>query len=121
MKGGAVGHNFERGTPRDHPCQAWFNLVHRFQRRKFICGLLSNMPIRSKSAGFIIRSLNACQMSIFPIFALLPNDEIIFTTLSNDEYLTRQKSSCMKSFTLLPLGKDKCDMRPQLLSGQFLH
>jgi hypothetical protein len=74
------------------------------------------MPIRSKSAGFIIKSLNACRMSIFPIFALLPNDEIISTTLSNDEYKTRRKSSCMKSFTLLSLGKNKCDMRRQLLS-----
>jgi hypothetical protein len=64
-----------------------------------------------KIAGFIIRSLNACRMSIFPIVALLPNDQIISTTLSNEEQLTRRKSSCMKSFTLLPLGKDKCDMR----------
>jgi hypothetical protein len=55
-------------------------------------------------------------MSIFPIVALLPNDQIISTTLSNEEHLTRRKSSCMKSFTLLPLGKDKCDMRRQLLS-----
>jgi hypothetical protein len=26
MEGGAVGHNFERDPPRDHPCQVWFNL-----------------------------------------------------------------------------------------------
>ena len=32
--GWAVGHNFERDPPRDHPCQVWFNLVQRFQRRK---------------------------------------------------------------------------------------
>jgi hypothetical protein len=25
MEGGAVGHNFERDPPRDHPCQVWFN------------------------------------------------------------------------------------------------
>ena len=25
MEGGAVGHNFERGPPRDHPCQVWFS------------------------------------------------------------------------------------------------
>ena len=31
MEGGAVGHNFERDPPRDHPCQVWFNLVHRFR------------------------------------------------------------------------------------------
>ena len=23
MEGGAVGHNFERDTPRDHLCQVW--------------------------------------------------------------------------------------------------
>jgi hypothetical protein len=34
-------HNFERETPRDHPCQVWFNLVQRFQRRRFKCDLLS--------------------------------------------------------------------------------
>jgi hypothetical protein len=37
MEGGAVGHNFEREPPRDHPCQVWFNLVQRFQRRRFKC------------------------------------------------------------------------------------
>jgi hypothetical protein len=26
---------------RDHPCQVWFNLVQRFQRRRFKCDLLS--------------------------------------------------------------------------------
>ena len=23
----AIGHNFERDRPKDHPCQVWFNLV----------------------------------------------------------------------------------------------
>jgi hypothetical protein len=41
MESGAVGHNFERDPPRDHPCQVWFNLVQRFQRRRFKCDLLS--------------------------------------------------------------------------------
>ena len=41
MEGGAVGHNFERGPPMDHPCQDCFNLVQRFQRRQFKCDLLS--------------------------------------------------------------------------------
>jgi hypothetical protein len=41
MEGGAVGHKFEREPPRDHPCQVWFNLVQRFQRRRFKCDLLS--------------------------------------------------------------------------------
>jgi hypothetical protein len=27
MEGGAVGHNFEMGLPKDYPCQVWFNLV----------------------------------------------------------------------------------------------
>ena len=33
----SVGHNFERDPPRVHPCQVWFNLVQRFQRRRFKC------------------------------------------------------------------------------------
>ena len=37
MEGGSVGHNFERDPPKDHPCQVWFNLVQRFQRRRFKC------------------------------------------------------------------------------------
>jgi hypothetical protein len=41
MEGRAVGHNFERDPPRDHPCQVWFNLVQRFQRRRFKCDILS--------------------------------------------------------------------------------
>ena len=40
-RAGAVGHNFERDPPRDHPCQVWFNLVQQFQRRRFKCDLLS--------------------------------------------------------------------------------
>jgi hypothetical protein len=27
MEGGAVGHNFEMGLPKDYPCQVRFNLV----------------------------------------------------------------------------------------------
>ena len=41
MEGGAVGPNFERDPPRDHHCQAWFNLVPWFQRKRFKCDLLS--------------------------------------------------------------------------------
>jgi hypothetical protein len=37
MEGGAVGHNFERNPPRDHPCQVRFNLIQQFQRRRFKC------------------------------------------------------------------------------------
>jgi hypothetical protein len=36
MEGRAVGHNFEREPPRDHPRQVWW-----FQRRRFKCDLLS--------------------------------------------------------------------------------
>jgi hypothetical protein len=35
MEGGAVGHICERNPPKDHPCQVWFNLVQRFQRKRF--------------------------------------------------------------------------------------
>jgi hypothetical protein len=38
---GVVGHKFERDPLRDHPCQVWFNLVQRFQMRRFKCDLLS--------------------------------------------------------------------------------
>ena len=31
MEGGAVGHNIERGPPKDHPSQICFNLVQRFR------------------------------------------------------------------------------------------
>jgi hypothetical protein len=28
MEGGAVGHNFEMGLPKDDPCQVWFNFIY---------------------------------------------------------------------------------------------
>jgi hypothetical protein len=31
MEGGAIGHNIERGPPKDHPSQICFNLVQLFQ------------------------------------------------------------------------------------------
>jgi hypothetical protein len=37
MEGGAVGHNFEKDPPKDHPCKVWFNSVQGFQRRRFKC------------------------------------------------------------------------------------
>ena len=37
MEGRAVEHKFEKDPPRDHPCQVWFNLVQRLQRRRFKC------------------------------------------------------------------------------------
>jgi hypothetical protein len=41
MEGKAVGHNIERGPPKDHPSQIFFNLAQRFQRRRFKCDRLS--------------------------------------------------------------------------------
>jgi hypothetical protein len=41
IEGVAIGHIFERDPHRDHYCQVWFNLVQRFQRRRFKCDLLS--------------------------------------------------------------------------------
>jgi uncharacterized protein YjiS (DUF1127 family) len=41
MEGGAVGHNFEKDPPKDHPYQLWFSLVQWFLRRRFKCDLLS--------------------------------------------------------------------------------
>jgi hypothetical protein len=45
MEGGAVGHNFERDSPRDHPCQVRFNLV---QRRRFKCESLRRTTTDAK-------------------------------------------------------------------------
>ena len=44
MEGVAVGHNFERNPPRDHPCQVRFNLIQWFQRRRFKCESLRRTP-----------------------------------------------------------------------------
>jgi hypothetical protein len=49
MEGGAVGHNFERDPPRDHPYQVWFNLVQQFQRRRFKCDLLSKYATKNRN------------------------------------------------------------------------
>jgi hypothetical protein len=39
MEGKTVGHNIERGPPKDQPSQICFNLVKQFQRRRFKCDL----------------------------------------------------------------------------------
>ena len=39
MVGGAVGHNFEKGPPKDHPSKIGFNLVQQFQIGRFKCDL----------------------------------------------------------------------------------
>jgi hypothetical protein len=51
MEGGAVRHKFERNPSRVHPCQVWFNLVQRFQRRRFKCDPLSKYSIKPNLAG----------------------------------------------------------------------
>ena len=48
MEGGAVGHNFERYPPKDHPCQVWLNLVQVFQRRRFKCESLRRTTDRRR-------------------------------------------------------------------------
>ena len=42
MESGAIRHNFEMGLPKDYPSQIWFNLVQRFQRRRFKCEKSTN-------------------------------------------------------------------------------
>ena len=39
--GGHLGYRTALTDTIDHPCQVWFNLVQRFQRRRFKCDLLS--------------------------------------------------------------------------------
>jgi hypothetical protein len=36
-RAGLSRHNFERDPVKEPPCQAWFNLVQGFQRRRFKC------------------------------------------------------------------------------------
>jgi hypothetical protein len=50
MEGGAVGHNFEMGLPKDYPSQIWFNLVQWFQKRRIKCESLRRMPSDGKSS-----------------------------------------------------------------------
>jgi hypothetical protein len=44
MEGGAVGHNFEMGLPKDYPSQIWFNLVHGFRVEDLNVIFYQNMP-----------------------------------------------------------------------------
>jgi len=50
MESGAVRHNFEMGLPKDYPSQIWFNLVQRFQRRRFKCERLRRTTSDGKSS-----------------------------------------------------------------------
>ena len=62
MEGGAVGLNFEMGLPKDYPSQIWFNLVLRFQRRRFKCESLRRTTDAKSSHGHwpgeLIKSYN---------------------------------------------------------------
>ena len=43
MEGGAVGHNFEMGLPKDYPSQIWFNLIQRFREENLNVIFYQNM------------------------------------------------------------------------------
>ena len=43
MEGGAVGHNFEMGLPKDYPNQIWFNLIQRFREENLNVIFYQNM------------------------------------------------------------------------------
>ena len=53
MEGGAVGHNFERDTPRDHLCQVWLHLAKLFQRRRFFLTLANQKKELILAAMFV--------------------------------------------------------------------
>ena len=53
MEGGAVGHNFERDTPRDHQCQVWLHLAKLFQRRRFFLTLANQKKELILAAMFV--------------------------------------------------------------------
>ena len=60
MEGGAVGHNFERDTPRDHLCQVW--TLHR-------CFLLSLAPFGQAVIKRTIHGLYS--RKIAPTFSII--------------------------------------------------
>ena len=53
MEGGAVGHNFERDTPRDYLCQVWLHLATLFQRRRFFLTLANQKKEIILAAMFV--------------------------------------------------------------------
>jgi hypothetical protein len=71
-EGGAVGHNFERDPPRDHPCQLWFNLVQRIQRRRFKCESLRRTAKAHMALGQA-SSKSANQRQELPVVAMFVN------------------------------------------------
>ena len=82
MEGGAVGHNFEREPPRDHPCQVWFNLVQRWFPFKIVSDspalhsrwpLLLKIEISSNGQNCSILSQNV------PKFELYKHNDELFS------------------------------------------
>jgi hypothetical protein len=49
MEGGAVGHNFERDPPKDHPCQVWFNSVQGFRREDLNVKVYDGRQVMAKA------------------------------------------------------------------------
>jgi hypothetical protein len=64
MEGRAVGHNIERGPPKDHPSQICFKLVQRFQRRRIKC----TKP--GKDSPWVIPFQN-CVLQLHPPFKMV--------------------------------------------------
>ena len=86
MEGGAVGHNFEQDTPRDHlcqvwtlhtvdaSCQVWLHLVKLFQRRRFF-QKLSNQKQQLPIAAMFVNGSKLNEQSLQMTFhgCFLPN------------------------------------------------
>ena len=77
MEGGAVGHNFEMGLPKDYPSQIWFNLIQRFTEENLNVIFYQNMPnlhnryksaerkISQKNPDFMLNYSLPCSCSSF--------------------------------------------------------
>ena len=96
MEGRSVGHNFERDPPKDHLWQVWFNLVQRFQRRRFKCESLRRTPSDGKSShglwpGELKKVLLFWCWSLLAPFYLFSKFSVL-----RDHCHTSQKSSPIK-------------------------
>jgi hypothetical protein len=70
MEGGAVGHNFEMGLPKDYPCQAWFNLVQQFQRRRFFSVNFFFQPIYTHYTNYFRPQIYQSNRNKFGLMAI---------------------------------------------------